>query len=367
MQNRIKWLRAGALMLCAASALGATPALAQYFKGKTITVVIGYSPGGTMGVTSRTLTPFLAKHIPGNPNIIVKSMPGGGGLKVLNWLFERAPKDGMTIMYGPTLSIAQLLGQKGIRFDYAKYTLVGGAQTTPIISYARKDVVPGGLKKPEDIMKAKGLKQAGLRPSAWYDLQTRMAIELLGLNQRYTPGYRGGSKIAAAVRSGEANLAGGTLSGYQGAYEKTMGGPNGIVLPLWYFPFTDGKGGYIETPAAAKSNFPTFQSVYEKVKGKAPSGQLWDALNFLVDLRSSGSTDIVAGPPGMNPQAAKILQTAFDKMVKDPAMHAQYKKILGGTIVGVDRARISKALAGISKTDPKMVKFIKDFAYRKEK
>ena len=346
--------------------LGA-PAHAQYYKGKTITVVIGYSPGGTMVVTSQTLAPFLAKHIPGKPNIIVKSMPGGGGLKVLNWLFERAPKDGTVIMYGPTLSISQLLGQKGIRFDYAKYTLVGGAQTTPIISYVRKDAAPGGIKTSTDIMKAKGLKQAGLRPSAWYDLYTRMGIELLGLSQQYTPGYRGGSKIAAAVRSGEANIAGGTLSGYQGSYEKTMGGPNGIVHALWYFPFTDGKGGTVETPAAATSKFPTYQSVYKKIKGKEPAGPLWDALQFLIDLRSSGSTDILAGPPGMNADAAKVLQAAFDKMVNDPAMHAQYKKILGGTIAGVDRARVSNALAGISKTDPKMVKYIKDFAYRKEK
>lgn len=339
------------------------PAQAQYYKGKTITVVIGYSPGGTMGVTSRTLAPFLAKHVAGKPNIIVKSMPGGGGLKVLNWLAERAPKDGLTIMYGPTLSISQLLGQKGIRFDYAKFTLVGGAQTTPLITYVRKDAVEGGLKSAGDIMKAKNLKQAGLRPSAWYDLHTRMALELLGLKVRYTPGYRGGSKIAAAVRNGEANIAGATLAGYNGSYKSSMGGPDGIVKPIWYFPFTTDTGGFMDMEAAG--DIPAFHKVYEQIKGKPPSGELWEALRFLVDLRSSGSTDIMAGPPGMNPEAARELQAAFDKMIKDPEMHAQYKKILGGSISGVERARVSRALAGISKTEPKMVKFIKDFAYRK--
>jgi len=362
MMRLTKLALATALAATGCLAVTAEPAQAQFFKGKTITIVIGYAPGGTMGVTTRTLAPFLARHTAGNPNVIVQSMPGGSGLRVLNWLADRAPKDGLTIMYGPTLSISQLLGEEGIRFDYKDFTLIGGVQTTPLITYIRKDAVPGGLKRSEDVMKARELKQAGLRPSGWYDLHTRMAIEMLGLNLRYVPGFRGGALIAQSVRSGESNIAGATLSGYQGSYEQTMGGPDGVVHPLWYFPFSDGKGGFTETASAG--DIPTFQSVYRNIKGKEPSGELWDALNFLIDLRSSGSTDLMAGPPGMNREATQELRAAFERMLADPELHEQYRKILGGEIEAVERGRVEKALAGISAADPKMVKFIKDFAYK---
>ncbi|MBT7759666.1 MAG: tricarboxylate transporter, partial [Rhodospirillaceae bacterium] len=69
------------LAVLAGAALTALPANAQYFKGKTITVLVGYSPGGGADTQSRLLTPYLAGHVPGNPRMIVKNMTGGGGTK----------------------------------------------------------------------------------------------------------------------------------------------------------------------------------------------------------------------------------------------------------------------------------------------
>ena len=99
--------------------LASAGAHAQYYKGKTITILFGYSPGGAIGTQLRLIQPFLDKHIPGNPKVVVKSMPGGGGMKAQNWLFEKGPKNGLTLLYTPTASQSQRLGQKGVRVDDA--------------------------------------------------------------------------------------------------------------------------------------------------------------------------------------------------------------------------------------------------------
>ena len=131
----------------AALFFGALTADAQYFAGKTITILIAYSPGGTSGTMTRVMAPYYAKYIPGKPTIIMKYMPGAGGLRAQNYLYEKAKPDGRTIGYWPIASHSQLLGAPGIRFDYGKFTVIGSVRTGPILLIARRDIVPGGLKE----------------------------------------------------------------------------------------------------------------------------------------------------------------------------------------------------------------------------
>jgi tripartite-type tricarboxylate transporter receptor subunit TctC len=81
--------------------LGAAPAQGQsvesFYRGRTVSLVIGYSVGGGYDIHGRVLARHLGKHIPGNPGIIVQNMPGGGSLRAANYLYNAAPKDGTTI------------------------------------------------------------------------------------------------------------------------------------------------------------------------------------------------------------------------------------------------------------------------------
>ncbi len=346
---------------CLAAAVGATlvsaPAGAQYYKGKTITVLVGYSPGGGADTQSRLLTPFLARHVEGNPKIIVKNMTGGGGTKAQNFLYERAKKDGMTIVYTPSSAQSQLLERKGIRYDYGKIEIIGAMVGAPVMSYARKDLVPGGMKNPEDIVKAEGIKIGGRRASSPLDMFTRGALDTLGVKYTYVPGYRGGARVAAAVRRNEVGMAGNGLDSWIARFEPSMGGPNGDVMPLWYFKFRDADGSEIKSETGG---LPSFEDVYRRIHGKPPSGPFWDKFTFLISLRSA-VTHLFMGPPGMNETALAALRAGFDKMIKDPEAIEKQKQVLNNVYVPVSREKAAKAFKSISTADRGLVEFWKDY------
>ncbi len=345
--------------------LAAPDAGAQYYKGKTITLLFGYSAGGTMNTQTQIMAPFLAKHIAGNPKIVVKSMPGAGGMKVQNWLFDKGPKNGFTVLHTPSAIQSQLLGQKGVRFDYSKMTVIGAMNSMPMLSYGRKDMVPGGMKTSIDIMKAaKTLKQGGLRATAWYDLHTSLSLDLLGIKYIYVPGYRGGAKIAASVRRNETQIAGAPMAGYKANYEPSMGGPNGVVMPLWYWPFKDANGKVIHEKAAG--GIPMFRDVYKKVHGKAPSGIKWDALELMINLRGAVN-NVFFGPPGMNPQAVKEFRAGFRRAIRDPELVPAAVKIQGSPFKPVSIERAVRTFANLGKLDKRVIGFLRDYTSAEKK
>jgi tripartite-type tricarboxylate transporter receptor subunit TctC len=74
-------------------------AVADFYRGKTVTLVVGYGPGGGYDVYARLVARHIGRHIPGNPTIVVQNMPGAGSLRAVNWLYNLAPKDGTAIAH----------------------------------------------------------------------------------------------------------------------------------------------------------------------------------------------------------------------------------------------------------------------------
>ena len=113
---------AAALALAAAAPLAAH---AQYYAGKTITIIVGYKPGGGYDRTARMLARHLPDHIPGKPTIIVQNMPGANSLIAANHIYNVAKPDGLTIgTFNRNLPIAQLLKVDGVKFDMTKFCLL---------------------------------------------------------------------------------------------------------------------------------------------------------------------------------------------------------------------------------------------------
>lgn len=360
--KQFRFLATGFAVL-AAGALTAMPVNAQYFKGKTITVLVGYSAGGGADTQSRLLTPYLAKHVPGNPRMIVKNMTGGGGTKSQNFLYERAKKDGLTIGYSPASAQDQLLDRKGVRYDYSKISIIGAMVGAPVMVYARKDVVPGGMTKPEDIVRAKGLKVGGRRGSSWLDMFARGSMDTLGLKYTYVPGYRGGARVSAGVRRGETNMAGNGLDSWIARFAPSMAGPDGTSMPLWYFQFRKADGTPIKS---VTGGLRSFESVYRGIHGKPPSGPFWEKFKYLISLRSA-VTHLYMGPPGLNKQALADLRTGFDKMIKDPEAIAAQKKVLRNVYVPVSRDGAAEAFQSLSKVDPAVVKYWQNYVKQGKK
>ena len=104
--------------------LVATPADAQpvadFYRGKTIQLLIGFSAGGNYDLSSRILARHIGRHIPGNPNVVPQNMTGAGSLRLANFLYNVAPKDGTTFgMVGRGISLEPLLGTQASKFEFA--------------------------------------------------------------------------------------------------------------------------------------------------------------------------------------------------------------------------------------------------------
>src|SRR6266700_2949061 len=101
---------------------------ADFYKSRNVELYIGYSVGGAYDLYARVLARHIGKHIPGNPTIVPKNMEGAGSLRLANWLYRAAPKDGSVIgTIGRGTGFDPILGQKGAQFDGTKFTWLGSA------------------------------------------------------------------------------------------------------------------------------------------------------------------------------------------------------------------------------------------------
>ena len=124
-----------------AALFGTAPVSAQsvadFYKGKTIDLWVGYSPGGGYDIYARTIARHMGRHIPGNPDIAVKNRPGAGSLLLMNEVYNTLPKDGLAIAtVGRGIPQAGLLGNDQAKFDPAKFTWLGSANNEVSICVA---------------------------------------------------------------------------------------------------------------------------------------------------------------------------------------------------------------------------------------
>jgi tripartite-type tricarboxylate transporter receptor subunit TctC len=111
--------------------------VADFYRGKQLTLVIGTSPGNDYDFRGRLLARYMGRHIPGEPVIVPQNMPGAGGIKAANWLATIAPRDGTARhMIMTNMMAAQAIGTHGIQFDTRKFSWVGNTTSTPNVTNA---------------------------------------------------------------------------------------------------------------------------------------------------------------------------------------------------------------------------------------
>jgi tripartite-type tricarboxylate transporter receptor subunit TctC len=117
----------------------AADATANFYKGKTVQVLIGFSAGGGYDIYARTLARYMGKHLPGNPTMVPQNIPGAGTLKVANYIYNVAPKDGTVIgTFARGIPMEKLLGRTvGQQFDATKFTWIGSVTDEPSVRHGR--------------------------------------------------------------------------------------------------------------------------------------------------------------------------------------------------------------------------------------
>src|SRR5262249_5615680 len=175
------------VVVALAAAVCADTAQAQFYKGKTVTMIINYPAGGPTDIEGRIVAQHLPAHIAGKPTIVIKNVGGAGGVVGTNQLADAAPNR-ETMGFFTIDVVAQLLGSPVLRASYADF-LMPAAVEEPLVAYARKDTPPG-LKVAADIMQANEFKALSLNAQNSNTLNQALSLDLLGLKYRPIPAYR---------------------------------------------------------------------------------------------------------------------------------------------------------------------------------
>lgn len=190
-------LLAGALAIVPAHAQGA----ADFYKGKTVTIIAGSSAGGGLDTYARLLGRHLGKHLPGNPNVVVQNMPGAGSLVAARYIFTKSPKDGTQLGIVLPGALFYNLLKKDIRpaYDPTKLNYVGNANSETVVCVVRKDAP---VKEFKDVFE-KELIVGGTGPGSTMIDYPNVAKAVLGANIKLIPGYKGSRQVSLAVTKGE--------------------------------------------------------------------------------------------------------------------------------------------------------------------
>jgi tripartite-type tricarboxylate transporter receptor subunit TctC len=318
--------RAAVIGLCAAALTAASAAQAEdpYYKGKRLSVLVNYAPGGPTDIEGRLMSRHLAKHLDGQPLIIVQNMDGAGGVVGSGYLGEVAPKDGTMVGYFTGSAWVYAMTPEKHKLDFRTYEFVAYQPGTTVY-YVRADVPPG-LKKPEDLMKAQGIVGGGLAADNSKDLLIRLTLDMLGVPHKYVTGYRSNQTARLALQQNEINFFAESPPGYRSVVEPSLV-KDGTVIPLFYDPGWNGEKFSVPKQIEGLS-LPPFQDYYVKVKGAPPSGQLWDV--YLSSLAINASMQrLVVLPPGAPKAAIEALQTALLRLNNDPAFAEDATKTIG--------------------------------------
>ena len=174
--------------------------VADFYRGKSITMLIGYTSGGGYDIYARVLSKHMGRHIPGNPSIVPQNMPGAGSLRVANFLYNAAPKDGTTIgMFGRGLAVEPLIGASPTQYDGRKFTWLGSGsdQVSLCVTWHSSPV------KTWDDMRAKSFTVAGEGSGSDPDMFATMLRNLMGVKLKLVSGYPGGPEMNLAMERGE--------------------------------------------------------------------------------------------------------------------------------------------------------------------
>ena len=307
----------------------------EFYAGKTLTIIVGLASGGTVDTFVRTLIPYLKKHIPGNPTFIAQNMPGAGGLLATNFIHERAKPDGLTVSYGPWDPLAQALGHATLRARYEQLQYYGGFADTRVL-YARTDIVPGGIKQPADIMKASNVAVGAQNATDLSGLLSAVALDLLGVKNKFVMGYRGGTEVFLAMQRGEVqmhNTSIGTFRTRNAAFIKS-----GEGVAICYLAAVDQDGRVNKSPHLPE--LLALPELYEKINGRLPSGVDWETMSWLTRLFSDMA--YIGFAPTKTPEAPlAALRKGFADAMADPEFikHSIAQNGVPYEPVAVDKAR----------------------------
>ncbi len=335
----------------------AEPAAAQdFYAGKTLRIIVGVEAGGTVDTLVRTMLGHLRRHIPGNPTIVVQNMPSAAGVGATNFVYEKAEPDGLTILFNSWDPLAQALGDQGVRARYENFEYVGGIGDYRVI-YGRTDMVPGGVKKASDLMRAENVILGALNYTNHSGLLPHLALNVLGVKHKMIVGFRGGAGVFLAMQRGEVNIHSTSIATFRGRSGGFITSGEGVGFA--YLIPVDRNGRYERNTLIHE--MPSFPDLYQEVHGKMPVGATWEAFNWLTN-QIGELTYIAAAPPRTPAAPVAALRKGFEGVAQDKAFADEMvaRQGIPYSHIGAEQGQaIFRSLADVS---PDIIKTLRDSA-----
>jgi tripartite-type tricarboxylate transporter receptor subunit TctC len=336
MRTRLRFILA---VLGAAVVVGFGAASAQeFYKDKTLTFIVGYSPGGTYDQYTRLIARHIGRHVPGNPSRIVENMTGAGGIIAANHLYNRVKPDGLTIgAWAAPLILQHIMGNEATKFDGRKVGWVGiPAPYDTACHFSRES----GIRTMDDWLAAKRpMKIGSIGPGTSLSDVPKLLKAALNLPLEVVEGYKGGAEARLAVESGE-------VDGLCASWQATK--------VTWRSQMQAGKI-YVVLQATLKPH-PELKNIplainYAKTDEARTLLRVADNVHVYQFPYSA--------PPGTPAERLQLLQHAFVKTLRDPDLLAEAKKA-DLEIEPIDGATTAKTFAGLYELPPALIAKLKE-------
>lgn len=320
-------LRVLALLLIAMASPARAQSGAPFYSGKTINILIAAGEGGAYSLYGQLAAEYLRKLIPGNPTVVVQSMPGAGGIKATDYLANVAPKDGTSL--GMLLDLAaatQVLQPRSVHYDLSKFSVVGSFVTDNPVVMVRGDT---GVRSFADMKKKTVIIGASGKGSQTY-VHPALLKDVLGANIKIVTGYRGSADISLALERGEVQGQSATWVSWRARHLDWI--KQGKIIPI------------VQVGLKKESDLPSVPLMLELATT--------DEDRQVLELMSSGSQigRALFAPPGVPPDRIATLRAAFDAMVNDPGFReaAAKRKLVVAPTSGSDVQAIVQRVVSYS-------------------
>jgi tripartite-type tricarboxylate transporter receptor subunit TctC len=332
-------LKKALAIIALAGAAGLSPAQAdtpeQFYKGKTVELVIGYATGGSNDTYARLLSMHMGKHIPGAPSVIVRNLPGAGSFVAVNTVYSTSPRDGTVIGLGaPTIALDEKLGTTGVRFKTAELNWIGRTNSAVNIIMTWKT---SPVKTIEEAFKRE-VTLSGTGAGSTVSIYPIVLNGALGTKFKLIMGYRGSSEAMLAMERGEAE-------GHSTSWEAVK-----TAHPAW---LTDGSiNNILQFALKRHPDMPNVPTAIELAKTDEERAILRAVLNA-TEVGASFFTT-----PAAPEDRLAALRKAFDETMKDPEMLKDAEK-MRMDIQPLSGSEVQKLIASVADLSPAVVEKVR--------
>ena len=307
----------------------------DFYKGKNVELIIGYPTGGSNDIYSRLVAQHLGRHIPGNPNVITRNMPGAGSFLAVNTIYNTSPKDGTVLGLGsPTMALDEKLGNKGVRFKTSELIWIGrlGPLVNMVFTWKTSPV-----KTIEDAMKIESTL-SGTGAGSTVSIYPLTLNNVLGAKFKLVMGYKGSNEAMLALERGE-------VEGHSTAFEAVR-----AAKPSWL------KDGSINILAQfGLQRLPELPTVPTAIE-VADTPEKKQILTSIMSASEIGTSFFTT--PGVPADRVQALRRAFDATTKDPALIADLNK-MGMSMGPMTGEEVQKLIATVVDMSPELLEKVR--------